>query len=117
MTDRKMMEELYKLGVQHKNFVNGDHVDLTTNIRMYTSGLHENRSISGRYFSFKAFGFEVTHDTIGGMDLEANTMENFSQFKFGVWAKKIEQELQEELKTDEIITVNGKKYKLMKEAI
>ena len=114
MTDRKMMEELYKLGVQHKNFVNGDHVDLTTNIRMYTSGLQD-KSMSGKYFSFKAFGFEVTHDSIGGMDLEANTMENFSQFKFGVWAKKIEQELQGELKTDENITVNGKKYKLIKE--
>lgn len=117
MTDRKMMQELFKLAEKHKNFMSGDHNSLTKNVGMYVDkgsygiyvGLDHN--LDNVYFSFTMNGIEVTHQSRDQMQLEG-LKTDFNKFNFSKWAKAIEEELEEETKT---ICVNGKKYKLVED--
>lgn len=116
MTDRKMMQELFKLAEKHKNFSPDNHTSLTKNVRMYVDkgcygiyvGLDHN--LENVYFSFTMNGIEVTHQR-DEMRIEG-IKTDFNKFSFSKWAKAIEEELEAEEKT---ICVNGKKYKLVED--
>lgn len=112
MTDRKMLEELASIIMKSEKFVSGTHVYPTKNIQFYMNGGDEKNSIGESFFAIKAFGFDVRHYSYCmSVESEVDTQFiNFRQFKFNSWAAKVEKELKE---SQETITLNGKKYRLV----
>lgn len=111
MTDSEKLEGL--LGLVHKlNLYTGDgHKDIGDGIIFYINNIKEFEDPKNAYFSFKYNKVEVRHCRTNDLLLEAG-VSSFSDIDLNGWFREVEEKLRA---SAEVITLNGKKYRQIKE--
>lgn len=109
MTNIETLERLLDLAKKSPLYKSG-WFKISDNIELYVASGDIEKPAKETFFSIRAFGFEVTHQSENSLSVEGK-MKNISDFDFFRWSLKIDVEITNT--QNNYIVVDGKKYELI----